>query len=211
MVSFELASHKNIRILAENVQIQNGKTTLGELDCLLKKDKQVIHLEIVYKFYLYDDHIGDSEIDHFIGPNRKDALTEKLSKLKNKQLPLLHTAPCRDYLKTLGLRIDDIIQKVYFKAQLFLPYQKEIKLTQLNPDCIYGFYFHRNQLEQFKSCKFFIPNKKDWLVIPYPNVDWLNFNDFEEKVNAFFDDEYSPMVWIKSKNGEIRKAFVVWW
>ncbi|GAA4280642.1 DUF1853 family protein [Gaetbulibacter aestuarii] len=211
LVFFELASHKNITILAENIQIQNGKTTLGELDCLFKRDQQVYHIEIVYKFYLYDETIGDSEIDHFIGPNRKDALTEKLSKLKNKQLPLLHSKSCQDFLKTLNLRSEDILQKVYFKAQLFLPYKKQVSLTQLNSDCVCGFYIHRNALEAFKTYKFFIPKKKDWLVIPYPRVDWLTYESFYEKVTAYLNDRYAPMVWLKSKNGTLQKCFVVWW
>ena len=45
----------------------------------------MIHLEIVYKFYLYDNTIGTSEIDHWIGPNRNDSLREKLEKLKSKR------------------------------------------------------------------------------------------------------------------------------
>ncbi|WP_295983015.1 DUF1853 family protein, partial [uncultured Algibacter sp.] len=74
LVSFELAQQNNISVLAENIQIQDGKITLGELDCLLLKNNKPIHLEVIYKFYLYDATVGESEIDHFIGPNRKDSL-----------------------------------------------------------------------------------------------------------------------------------------
>ena len=86
LVSFELKQQEDVSVLAENIQIQEGKITLGELDCLLIKDNKPIHLEIIYKFYLYDASVGNTEIEHFIGPNRKDSLTEKLIKLSDKSL-----------------------------------------------------------------------------------------------------------------------------
>ncbi|MGB0982183.1 MAG: DUF1853 family protein [Winogradskyella sp.] len=212
LVTFELEQQKDISILAENIQIQQHKTTLGELDCLLLKAKTPIHLEIIYKFYVYDESVGNSEIDHFIGPNRKDSLKEKLTKLKTKQLPLLHTAACKDYLKTHNLISKDMLQKVYFKAQLFLPFLKQnIKLTQLNTNCIVGFYINHTQLKQFKNCKFYVPNKKDWLILPHTNVDWLSFNTFNIAVNTIFEPHYSKLCWIKFKNGELKKMFLVWW
>lgn len=212
LVSFELSTHKNITVLAENIQIQDGKTTIGELDCLFLKDQKPVHLEIVYKFYLYDDTVGTSEIDHFIGPNRKDALTEKLSKLKDKQLPLLHSEACKPYLQNLELASTKIIQEVYFKAQLFLPLEKpEISLKHLNSDCIYGFYFRLKDLKKFTSCKFYIPKKKDWLINPHPQVDWMTFDDFKKAAKNYVQEKFSPMVWIKSKNGELQKCFLVWW
>ncbi|QTD38020.1 DUF1853 family protein [Polaribacter batillariae] len=74
-VSFQISQENNIEILAENIQIQQEKRTLGELDCILLKDNKPIHLEVIYKFYLYDATTGASEIEHFIGPNRKDSLS----------------------------------------------------------------------------------------------------------------------------------------
>jgi len=50
----ELEQSQNIEILLQNTQVQNGKITIGEIDCILKQDGVPIHLEIVYKFYLYD-------------------------------------------------------------------------------------------------------------------------------------------------------------
>jgi hypothetical protein len=56
-VSFQLKEENNISILSENIQIQKEKRTLGELDCVLLKNIKPIHLEIIYKFYLYDSTI----------------------------------------------------------------------------------------------------------------------------------------------------------
>jgi hypothetical protein len=211
-VSFELKQQENITILAENVQIQRDKTTLGELDCLLIKNNKPIHLEIIYKFYLFDESVGETEKDHFIGPNRKDSLIGKLIKLKDKQLPLLHTTTCQNYLNELDLKSENISQQVYFKAQLFVPFaNKYMKLTTLNPDCIVGFYINRKELDTFKDCKFYIPAKKDWLVVPHQHVNWIRFEAYKNITKDYFEKQFSPLCWIKSKKGELEKIFLVWW
>ena len=212
LVSFELAQQNNISVLAENIQIQDGKITLGELDCLLLKNNKPIHLEVIYKFYLYDATVGESEIDHFIGPNRKDSLKEKINKLKEKQLPLLYSNTCKTYLDELDLKVEDISQQVYFKAQLFLPFSNQnIKLKTLNTDCVIGFYINHKELQQFKDCKFYIPNKKDWLILPHAHVNWLNFHLFKVVIQDYFEQEFSTLCWIKFNNGELKKMFLVWW
>lgn len=211
-VSYQLVQEKDIKILCENIQIQRNKITLGELDCIIKKNEKPIHLEIIYKFYLFDDSVGTTEIEHFIGPNRKDTLVEKLTKLKEKQLPLLHSNECKIYLESIQLSSEKITQQVYFKAQLFVPYScKNMPLKTLNSDCICGFYINQKELETFNDCKFFIPNKKDWLMIPHQNVKWLNFTDFKEKSAEYLARIFSPLCWLKQKNGEIKKIFLVWW
>ena len=212
LVSFELKQQKNISIIAENIQIKKEKMTSGELDCLLLKNNKPIHLEIIYKFYLYDASVGSDEIDHFIGPNRKDSLKEKLIKLKTKQLPLLYTAECKKYLNQLDIKAEVISQQVYFKAQLFMPFTKQsMRLKILNADCVVGFYINKKELDNFSDCKFYIPQKKDWLVIPHTRVDWLNFIDFKTIVQDYFKEQFSPLCWIKLKNGELKKVFLVWW
>ncbi len=212
LVSFELSQQKDITILAENIQIQKDKLTLGELDCLLLKGGQPIHLEIIYKFYLYDPSVGTTDIEHFIGPNRKDSLIQKLTKLKDKQLPLLYSDACKPHLENLNLKAETITQQVYFKAQLFLPFASQnIELQSLNNDCVYGFYLNSEQLDEFKDCKFYIPTKKDWLVMPHPNVDWINFSQFSEITQDYVTQKYSTLFWLKLKNGNTKKAFLVWW
>ena len=212
LVSFELKQKEDISILAENIQIQHNKITLGELDCLLFKNNKPIHLEIIYKFYLYDNSVGSSEIEHFIGPNKKDSLLEKLTKLKKKQLPLLYSNECLEYLKSINLKAEETEQQVYFKAQLFVPFSNQnIELQKINKDCVVGFYVNQKELEQFTDCKFYIPNKKDWLLIPHQNVNWLNFHQFKENSKEYLERQFSPLCWFKFKNRTIKKVFFVWW
>ncbi|MHA7944294.1 DUF1853 family protein [Formosa sp. 3Alg 14/1] len=212
-VSFELRRHKNIEILTENIQIQKDKITLGEIDCLLKQDGTPIHLEIVYKFYLYDPSVGATEYDHWIGPNRKDSLVDKLTKLKDKQLPLLYRPETATFLKTtLDLEPANLQQQVYFKAQLFIPYNSEtVRFNTLNPDCVKGFYIHYNALLQFQDCKFYMPAKTDWLCEVKTQTPWLNFVAFVDKLQPLIDNKTAPLCWMKSPKGLLSKCFVVWW
>lgn len=211
-VSSQLQQQENIEILAENIQIQDEKTTIGELDCLLLQNGIPTHLEIIYKFYLYDCSVGTTEIEHWIGPNRRDSFIKKLTKLKEKQLPLLYHEKTKPYLDALHISSEDIIQQTYFKAQLFVPlvdYGKDF--PEINNDCIEGFYIYPKELTQFSDCKFYIPTKLDWLVKPYPQIDWLLFIDFNIKINVLLSEQYSPLCWLKKPNGELVKFFIVSW
>ncbi|TYP98901.1 hypothetical protein C7447_102219 [Tenacibaculum adriaticum] len=211
-VSNQLEQDKAIKILAENIQVQDHKITLGELDCLLLKNGIPIHLEIIYKFYLYDPKAGNSEIEHWIGPNRRDSFVQKINKLKEKQLPLLYHSLTKPILNQLKLSVKDIKQQVYFKAQLFVPlkdFGKEFDL--INNDCIKGFYITVKELNQFSDCKFYIPTKHNWLVEPHVSIDWLSLENFTSKLTPFIENESSPLCWLKKPNGELIKFFVVWW
>tara|TARA_B110000046_G_scaffold185962_1_gene230829 strand:- start:2209 stop:3024 length:816 start_codon:yes stop_codon:yes gene_type:complete len=212
LVSFQLEQEESISIICENIQIQREKITLGELDCIILKEEKPIHLEIIYKFYLYDASVGETEIHHFIGPNRKDSLVEKLSKLKEKQLPLLYSKECSEYLKSINLNVNKVTQQVYFKGQLFIPFfNNNIQLSVLNQDAICGFYIHQNELSHFKDCAFYIPSKKDWIITPHKNVNWINFDTFKGASKYYLTREFSPLCWMKKPNGEIKKFFFVWW
>lgn len=210
-VAEELAHCNHIRILKENIQIQEYKRTLGELDCLLLKDNKPIHLEIQFKYYLYDENLGETEIDHCIGPMRRDTLNEKLNKLKTKQFPLLYAKQTQPLLEALQFNAEDFEQRIYFKAQIFLPFGKTISLKTLNPDCIYGFYFNYNDLPKFKDCKFYKPKKVDWLLDLDTNVNWLTYKEIKPQLTVFEAEKYSPLLWLKFPNGEMTKCFVVAW
>lgn len=208
-VAEELSQINSITLLSENCQIQTQtKQTIGEIDCLLLDNKQPIHLEIQFKYYLYDETLGETEIDHCIGPMRRDTLKQKLFKLKEKQLPLLYHPETKTLLNSLNLKATDFKQHIYFKAQLFMPYGKTIKLKQLNPDCIYGYYFKYNMLHQFKDYKFYKPKKTDWLLDVTTNVNWKTYEVILPELLIFEAEQYAPLLWIKHENGLIDKCFV---
>lgn len=211
-LSHQLKQDATIRILVENSQIQNKKITVGELDFLIETNKNPIHLEVIYKFYLYDASVGKTELEHWIGPNRRDSLVAKLNKLKNKQLPLLYNPFTEPLLKKLHLKTETIQQQVLFKAQLFVPYKiANTELKSLNNNCINGFYIHLNELQQFKRCKFYIPSKINWLQEIQTQTKWQSFEQFSQTINVFLNQKSAPLCWLKHPNGETEKFFVVWW
>ena len=58
-VFLQLEALQSIQMIAKNLQIIQDKITIGELDCVFKYLQDYIHLEIVYKFYLYDDEFSE--------------------------------------------------------------------------------------------------------------------------------------------------------
>ena len=210
-VAEELKAYDHVEILAENLQIQRDKLTLGELDCLLSIDGRPVHLEVIYKFYLYDPQAGLTPLDHWIGPNRRDSLVLKLNKLANKQLPLLYKPETQPYLDEFSLIADQMEQLVCFKAQLYLPYGQEVNPAPLNADSIYGSYLTLDGFDIFKACKCFFPRKHDWLVSPHAAVDWISFQEAQERLAEFHQQQSAPLIWIKHPSGAFEKVFVVWW
>ena len=198
-------------IIQKNFQIIENKVTLGELDLLFLNENSPIHLEIIYKFYLYDKSVGETEIEHWIGPNRNDSLSNKLRKLTEKQLPLLHNPFTKKRL--IEVDIDyDYVQKVCFKAQLFTPFNEDVKtIIKLNKNCVKGFYINVNQIDILYNNHFYIPQKLDWLTDPNDDVKWIEFTEFKDEILKLTDVERSPLCWMKTPDNTLSKIFVVWW
>ncbi|MGM0933897.1 MAG: DUF1853 family protein [Bacteroidota bacterium] len=214
---FELLIQNNNRykLLANNIQISREKITLGELDFLLKDlhTNQNIHLELVYKFYVYDPSISSEEA-RWIGPNRKDSFLQKMEKLKQKQFPLLNKPETMDFLKTLELTPEDLIQQTYFKAKLFLPCRfQQHKFPKLNKECIAGYYLSFKEFDSinYNNFKYYAPPKQDWPVAPEFGIDWVSFSEIKEQIQSSFDKKKSPLIWMKRSETVFEAFFVLWW
>lgn len=209
---YQIQQLEEVEIIVENLQISKNKITLGELDCILLQGKHHIHLEIVYKFYLYDPLNGTTELTRWIGPNRKDSLVEKVEKLIQKQLPLLYKPETKSQLESYDLKYETMVQNVLYKAQLFVPINAiDITFAHINNECIIGFYCNLKALGKFSSSTFYIPSKQNWLVTPHDHVKWLSYNSFINTITPMLAAHKSPLCWMKDKNGELSKFFVIWW
>ena len=198
----ELNGVKNISVLKTNIQINNNKITIGEIDTLIKQVTQLIHLEIVFKFYLYENNSNSKEIDNWIGPNRNDSLSEKIEKLKSKQLPLLFNKITYLHLKELGFDINQIIQKIYFKAHLFVPFELvKHSFKYVNNSCIEGYYISYKELNKLSpGMKFYIPKKLDWIVKPHNSVKWLSHSQMQKELYLHQKKRLLPYVGLKKEN-----------
>ncbi|MEM6770288.1 MAG: DUF1853 family protein [Bacteroidota bacterium] len=207
-----LKRSSEITWITDGLQIQHDKRTIGELDALYHHNGRPIHLEVAYKFYLYDTRqTYANPLAHWIGPNRKDNLALKLRKLHNKQFPLLHHPLTRTQLASFQLSPENIEQRLCFRGQLFVPYQKSLDVHPLNQQCVAGFYCSITELNWFAACTFFIPNKLDWLVVPHRGVAWRKYAEVVAEISASVGQQRSPLVWIRHPDERIERCFVVFW
>ncbi|WP_179375664.1 DUF1853 family protein [Winogradskyella wichelsiae] len=212
-VFHQLKQQPDVQGIIENIQIQKEQQTIGEIDALFYEKEKPVHLEIVYKFYLYDTFQSyTNPLSYWIGPNRKDALCYKLEKLKNKQFPLLYRNETKNQLKDYNINIAEVSQKLYFKAQLFLPYRRNnINIGAINEQCVYGFYISYKDINVFETYKFYIPEKLDWLIDPHVNVEWQDFNLAKDIIEKQIKENRSPLVWLKVNNTKFEKCFITFW
>ena len=90
------------RCIARDVQIQDGKRTMGALDLVLEApDGTHEHWELAYKLFLQcDDGLDWSS---WLGPRGRDRLSAKLNRMLTHQLPLSATPQAKSTLKSLGV------------------------------------------------------------------------------------------------------------
>ena len=213
---FEVAIKHSERyeLIGSNIQIIENKRTLGELDFLLfdRKTEIPLHVELVYKLYVYDDSFSE-ETERWIVPNRRDSFSEKLHKLKQKQFPLLYRSETKFFLEKQGLKAEDIEQQLCFKAQLFSPeVSTSEKQSLINSECFRGIWMNFEEYLNLEAedSLFYSPKKKDWSSSPANNSEWFSKEDIIVKVQELFRKHKSPLIWKKSGSG-YERFFIVWW
>ena len=212
IVSELIKSSENYIVLYENVQILEDKNTIGEIDFIIenKNKKECIHLELAYKFYLFDPSISSEPINNWIGPNRNDSLKEKLDKLKTKQFPLLYHSCTESKLNDIN--INKVSQALCLLTSLFIPYGYKTKLNPVYEKAIKGYYLN---LEQFISLNnseklYYLPSKKEWGMDASENEIWTPFKGIENQINTSIKEKQAPLCWQKYK-GTYLTFFIVWW
>ncbi len=197
-------------ILAHNEQIIHNKKTIGELDFLLRDQntRQVTHVELVYKFYLYDPEIA-AEDDRWTGPNHRDSLNRKINRLLKHQIPLLHRTETLPLLERLGVSPEEIQQKICFKANFFFPWDHHPESLDpfqgrwMRASDFTGSFFNRGN--------FFSPKKPDWPILPHHNPTWYSYGEIRKQIEQLLEKEQSPLIWMKTSNGQYLRFFLVWW
>ena len=207
-----IRASENFRLLAENIQLVVDKRTIGELDFIVEdlSNGRILHLELAYKFYLCDPRISTEPVMQWIGPNRRDSLSEKLKKLKEKQYPLLY----HEALPTQFPEIDfsSVIQASCFLASLYLPYGVEIDPDPAYQKAIKGYYLNVDAFAELNrpSKRYCIPPKTEWGIPPAENEAWFSFEEIKPELIKRLEEKRAPLIW--EKNGEeYSEYFVVWW
>ncbi|UBZ06631.1 DUF1853 family protein [Salegentibacter mishustinae] len=210
-----IRQNQGYKLLAENMQISRNKITLGELDFLLKDliNQQVYHVEMVYKFYVYDPSFT-AENQRWIGPNRKDTLLLKTKKLKEKQFPLLFKPETKELLSSLNLNAEEVIQQSCFKANLFVPGELQNKqFSKINNDCIAGIWLHYKEFKtsSYKSFQYYAPKKQDWPILPKYGETWFSHSEIIQQIEILFENKKATLIWVKKPGNNYERLFVVWW
>jgi hypothetical protein len=212
IVSILIKSSTNYEVLYEHLQLIEKEKTIGELDFILlhQNTEQLIHVELAYKFYLYDPSISSEVINNWIGPNRNDSLKQKLDKTKNKQFPLLYHDAAKSKLDTLEIK--DISQKLCLLASLFIPYSSETHLPPAYQKAIKGYYLN---VETFLSLDhsektYYLPPKKEWGIDPSENENWKNLSQVDHHIHKSIAEKQALLCWQKHKDS-YSAFFIVWW
>lgn len=215
MINIE--ADEQYKIIEAGLQIIDKGITIGELDFIIqnKLTHQIEHIELAYKFYLYNPLLNEHLINSWVGPNKNDYLHLKLRKLFEKQFPLLYHSKTKELLLEKGVEVEKVEQKLCFLGKLYIPYQyREIEnLKGVNKACLDGFWIDKeafNTHNDFKELTFFIPEKLNWHTPINEQVVWIDFNQLNFLLKQYHQAKKSPMVWVKNDD-KMFKLFITWW
>ena len=216
--SIALKQDERFELLDTGRQLIRDKRTIGEFDFILRDrhSGKVIHLELVYKFYIWEPDFSPVPLEQWIGPNRNDLLHVKLEKLRKKQFPLLYSPEGRKAMIDLGIEIDEVEQQVCYLMNLFLPFGEHRVPDDLLPEkAIQGKYYRKEQLlsNTFENAQFCLPGRPNWFMQEEQlAVEWLDRDAFVHgELRELFELHRSPLFWMKDEQGEFHRGFAVWW
>jgi hypothetical protein len=109
--------HPHYQMIAEEVQLQQDKRTIGAIDFLLKntEENRVEHWEVAIKFYLLKQ-------GRWYGPNAKDRLDIKLSRMLEHQLTMTNTKA----FQILFPEFEQITKHLLMQGRLYVnPFESE--------------------------------------------------------------------------------------
>ncbi|QUJ66540.1 DUF1853 family protein [Photobacterium sp. GJ3] len=150
--------HPDYELVGEELQLQEGKRTLGAIDFLVynKIEAQLEHWEVAIKFYLAHQH-------RWLGPNSADNLDNKIKKMVEHQLEMAnHPAYQAQYAADLG---QPVCQRLIVQGRLFEHFHQEETGSDLpiNPAVQSGRWCFQSQAtgNQLRAL-----TKREWLTPP---------------------------------------------
>ncbi len=200
---FYILNSNRYDLILKNIQVIENKHILGEIDFIIfdKKYKEYVHVELVYKYYIYEKRFS-KELGRYIGPNRNVTLIKKLTKLKNKQFPLLFREETKRYLSNIDL--NNIKQKLCFKANLYyLEEDFNNSFDFINNGCKKGIYIKYKDFienDSFRTYEYFMPHRFDWVSSVNIVDSWFSYEGILEMIETCHNLKTSPLVWIRNSN-----------
>lgn len=180
----------DIRLIQHNTQIQGNNSTIGEIDYLLAIDEEVIHVELAIKFYLCYKNPQNPE--HWIGPNAKDNLANKLAK-NNHAFSLTKNETFQHNWLQQPTHWQWLIKGCWF----FRPSQKQEFLATANPSGELGIWIHAKEVNVLaEDDEYDIPTKLAWIQPTNNIATKLNKKELEKHIATHFTkSKRAVMVW----------------
>ena len=157
-----LNAHPEYRVLATNLQVNDGSRTLGSFDFLIEHlpSGQVEHWELACKFYLA---LKWQQQWLWLGPNLNDYWPLKKAKLLNHQIRLSNTPAAKERLAEFNIPYP-LHKRIIVKGKVFMPEGEP------NPSCYWQTY-QRWQLSERQGT---IQTKDAWLRTQPSSSEKLN-------------------------------------
>jgi len=204
LILYWLTHIVKVELIANGLQIMEGKRTVGELDFLFRDTDGVLnHWETAVKFFLHYPRQGES---HFPGPNPRDNFERKMAQLFDKQLRLG------------ALHYPDVqIRKAFVRGLIFNRWNQAEPIdlpTRMNADCLKGKWLRRSELSKFQevydSGLGHIVAKPFWFA-PVFEPQLLSVERLCIALNSHFQEADQPrMISMRDADGsEVQRAFVV--
>ena len=214
LVIFILEKDERYEIILQNHQIVEEKTTVGEIDLIVRDtvSSQLEHWEIALKFYLQST--PSSEQNVMLGPNAKDNLARKIKKLTEHQMTLSEHPQIEQLIK--GQPIE---RKLFIKGQFFYHLNnKTIVPLGSNPLHDSGLWCFHSEIEKIldDSLKWTIVDKPDWIGNQQtPDIsNAINSAQMQLILTEHFERGLKPLLCVGMKRVdkrciEVSRCFVV--
>ena len=115
---FALTHAPDIKVLAHNWVMYEGKRSIGEIDFIIEDAQGIHHVELAVKFYLAPKAL-ETNLDLYRGPASHDTLGAKVKRLNDHQLRLTEQALVKEQLLARG--IQKLKPSAWVTGMLFYP------------------------------------------------------------------------------------------
>ena len=172
--------HPEWDIKAANHVVQLGKRTAGEIDLLVERAGEILHLELAVKFYLGTS--GSAQWDTWVGVDPVDRLNLKLDKFKT-QVALSTQPEVGSHLQQFGWEVDE--RSVWMKGWFFEHFKRmaaPILPADASPDCNVGWWCHAVDWPEIWSAAgdWVAIAPQHWLRVRHNTADVVDLKNVDE-------------------------------